>query len=120
MDYDNDALLELISNRFKILADTNRLKVLNCLKSGEKNVGKIIEETDLKQANVSKIMLAMAQYNIVARRKDGNSVYYHIVDDSIFDLCSIVCSKLQENMAGFSKLADIKNPFEKKENSGGK
>lgn len=116
MDFDDDALLEMISNRFKILADANRLKVLNCLKSGEKNVGKIIEETGLKQANVSKILLAMAQYNIVARRKDGNSVYYHIVDDSIFDLCSIVCSKLQEDMADFSKLAGVKNPFTRKEN----
>ncbi|KAA3616402.1 MAG: ArsR family transcriptional regulator [Calditrichaeota bacterium] len=112
MDYTNDALLELISNRFKILSDANRLKVLSCLRNGEKNVTQIIEETGLKQANVSKILIAMAQINIVARRKDGNSVFYHIVDDSIFELCSLMCSKLQENMVGFSKLAKIKNPFE--------
>ncbi|KAA3657150.1 MAG: ArsR family transcriptional regulator [Calditrichaeota bacterium] len=111
MDFSDDALLELLANQFKLLSDANRLKVLTCLKEGEKNVSQIIEETGLKQANVSKILISMAQTGVVARRKEGNSVFYHIVDDSIFDLCSLMCSRLQNNMADYSKLAAVKNPF---------
>ena len=113
MDSTNTALLDLISARFKILSDTNRLLVLSCLKDGEKNVTQLIEQTGLKQANVSKILITMAQANIVARRKDGNNVYYHIVDDSIFELCSLVCDNLQASMGGLKNILNTQNPFAK-------
>lgn len=108
---ESDYILDLISQRFKVLADSNRLKVLNCLKSGEMNVTQIIEATGLKQANVSKILNTLAGANIVAKRREGNSVYYRIVDDSIFQLCTIVCDNLESSAAEFSKILKTQNPF---------
>ena len=111
MNEENNALLEAISKRFKLLSDSNRLLVLSYLKNEEMNVTQIIDATGLKQENISKILNFLAQEKVVGRRKEGNSVYYHIEDESIFELCSIVCENLQKSTANFAKLVSSENPF---------
>ena len=99
MNLKSDIVLERVSQRFKILGDVNRLRVLNFLQDGEeRNVTEVIQETGLKQANVSKILITLAQEGIIGKRKDGNQAFYRIIDASIFELCDIVCSKIDEQM----------------------
>ena len=50
----SDAALEMIAERFKLLAEPMRLKILHALWDGELTVGEIVTATGALQANVSK------------------------------------------------------------------
>jgi DNA-binding transcriptional ArsR family regulator len=51
------------------------------------------------QQNVSKHVGVLAQAGIVAREKDGNRVRCSIADESIFELCELVCGGLRRQVA---------------------
>ena len=86
--------LELVANFFKVLSEPSRLQIVCVLKSGPHNVTEIIEETGLRQANVSKHLKLLAQAGIVSREPRGVSAYYKISNQSFFQLCEIVCETL--------------------------
>lgn len=111
MEREVDLILQQISERFKLLADPNRLKVLHALKDGEKNVTEIMQATGLKQANVSKILNMLAWAAVVGRRKEKNNVYYSILDVSIFELCALVCRNLEGRTEEIARAFKWNNPF---------
>lgn len=92
----SDRALELIAHRFKLLSEPTRLRLLNLLMGGEKNVNEMVSEMNTTQANVSKHLGILADGGLVARRKVGVSIYYRIADPSILTLCDLVCRSLQE------------------------
>ena len=88
--------LELIAGRFKVLSDPTRLRLLNALHDGELNVSQLVEAVGSQQANVSKHLSILADSMILGRRRAGSNVYYFIADDSILQICDLMCRKLQE------------------------
>lgn len=92
----SDQALELVAARFRMLGEPMRLKLLRALLNGEKTVSELMEETKGTQANVSKHLNLLTQAGLLGRRKEGLNVYYSIADESIFELCQIVCGQLQE------------------------
>jgi DNA-binding transcriptional ArsR family regulator len=95
----SDALLDLIAERFRLLGEPLRLKLLAALMDTEKNVGELVVLTGAGQPNISKHLNALAQGGLVHRRKVGTSTYYSIADPAIFILCDVVCSGVQERLA---------------------
>ena len=91
--------LELVAARFRMLAEPMRLRLLNELRTGERTVTQLVEATEAGQANVSKHLGLLADAGMVARRKDGLNVFYYIVDESLFELCDLVCTRLQKQLA---------------------
>jgi DNA-binding transcriptional ArsR family regulator len=91
----NKATLQLISERFKTLAEPMRLELLHALKGGEKTVSELVEETGAGQANVSKHLGLLHRHGWVERRKNGLNVYYSISDPMVFELCELVCASLE-------------------------
>jgi DNA-binding transcriptional ArsR family regulator len=89
-------LLELIAERFKALAEPARLHILNALRGGEKAVSELMDETGLGQANVSKHLQLLHNLGFVERRKEGLFVFYRLADESVFQLCDIMCGRLVE------------------------
>lgn len=87
-------LLELIADRFKALAEPARLQLLNALREGEKTVSDLMSTTGLGQANVSKHLRMLHSLAFVERRKEGLHVHYRLADESVFQLCDIVCGRL--------------------------
>lgn len=104
----DDRALQYVANYFKALAEPMRLKILNALQDGEKNVGQLTEISGGSQANVSKHLSQLAQCNLVRREARGTSVYYSIADPSVYQLCELVCGQIGNNMA---LEADIKKVF---------
>ena len=94
-----DEAFGLIASRFKILAEPMRLKILHTLDQEEKSVTELVDQTGAGQANVSKHLALMLDVGIVARRKQGATTYYRIADQTIFDLCEVVCTRLSERLA---------------------
>ncbi len=95
----SEAALQMMADRFKMLAEPIRLKILHTLWDGELTVGEIIAATGALQANVSKHMGILQQAGLVSRRKEGQSVYYQICDETIFELCEVVCAGLYDRLA---------------------
>jgi DNA-binding transcriptional ArsR family regulator len=89
-------LMELVATRFKVLAEPVRLQILNALRESEKTVTELVEETGVRQANVSKHLQQLHATGFVERHKEGLHVYYRIADDDVFRLCEIVCGRLAD------------------------
>ena len=83
--------LEIVALRFKALADASRLQILQSLFNGERSVQELCEMTGMSQANVSKHLSVLAEQGIVEKRRQGLFVYYSIGDNTIYELCDIVC-----------------------------
>lgn len=60
------------------------------------SVSAITEAVESTQPNVSKHLKILQDEGLVARRQEGNTVYYSIADETVFRLCEVVCSSLQE------------------------
>lgn len=95
----DDRALEYVAKYFKALAEPMRLKVLNALQDGEKNVSQLTEISGGSQANISKHLSLLAQYNLVKRESRGTNVYYKIADPSVYELCELVCGQIGNRMA---------------------
>lgn len=84
--------LEIVAARFRALSDASRLQILQYLFKGEHSVQELCELSGMSQANVSKHLSVLAEQGIAKKRREGLFVFYSVGDDSIYDLCDIVCS----------------------------
>ncbi|HSJ65239.1 MAG TPA: metalloregulator ArsR/SmtB family transcription factor [Gemmatimonadaceae bacterium] len=91
-------VLTLIAERLKALAEPARLQILNALRKGERSVTELGEATGLGQANLSKHLRLLHTLGFVARRKEGLFVYYALADDTVFQICDVMCDRLGEEM----------------------
>jgi DNA-binding transcriptional ArsR family regulator len=93
-----DELVELIARRFRVIGEPMRIRLLDRLRTGEASVNELAAALDASQQNVSKHLGVLADVGILGRRKEGNHVYYYIVDEGVFALCEQVCGSLQAQL----------------------
>ncbi|HET9114899.1 MAG TPA: metalloregulator ArsR/SmtB family transcription factor [Gaiellaceae bacterium] len=91
-------LVELIARRFRVLSEPSRIRLLDRLRDGELSVNELAAQLGAGQQNVSKHLSVLADAGILARRKDGNHVYYRIVDEGVLGLCQQVCGSLEQQL----------------------
>ena len=89
------AMLALVAERLRALAEPARLQILNELRGGEQTVTELVEATGLGQANVSKHLQLLLAAGFVARRKDGLYARYRLADEDVFRICEIMCGRLE-------------------------
>ena len=99
-----DELAELIARRFKLLGEPMRVKLLDRLHAGEASVQELAAAVGTTQQNVSKHLGALADAGILGRRKQGNFVYYSVVDSSIWQLCDDVCGSVERRLGELQSL----------------
>lgn len=90
--------LALVAGRFKVLAEPLRLRILQGLEGGEMSVSEIAEAVGSTQPNVSKHLKMLQEAGFVARRQEGNTVYCSIADETVFEICDVVCSSIRERL----------------------
>ncbi len=93
-----------IAERFKALSEPMRLRLLQALREGEASVGELAERVGGGHANVSKHLQLLFQQGYVARRKEGTSNWYRIIDPQVFKLCELVCGALEAELDRKRKL----------------
>ena len=91
--------LNLIADRFKLLASPTRLELLQHICTEEKDVGTLVALTGHKQANVSRHLGMLDRAGVVARRVDGNHVYYRVKDRCMPRLCEVMREGIREQLA---------------------
>lgn len=90
-------MLDLLADRFKALAEPNRLAILSSLHAGERSVGALVRETRLGQANVSKHLDVLRRHGFVERRREGLNAYYRLADKDVFRICDLMCRRAAAN-----------------------
>lgn len=94
----DERALQYVAQYFKALAEPMRLKILNALQDGEKNVNQLTEMSGGTQANISKHLSLLSQYGLVKRESRRNCVFYSIADPSVYELCELVCNQIGSRM----------------------
>jgi DNA-binding transcriptional ArsR family regulator len=105
MDKSAEVIYVLHAQILKCLAQPRRLMILDCLHAGEKSVGELAELLDLPQPNVSQHLAALRARDIVATRREGNTIFYSLVDPRIVRACDICHEFLAERMKSNEALA---------------
>jgi DNA-binding transcriptional ArsR family regulator len=100
-------LLALIAERFKALAEPARLHILATLRAGEMTVGELAAAVEFSQANVSKHLQVLHAQQFVSRRKDGLFVRYALADRSVFQLCDLMCGRIEAEANARRKLLAV-------------
>jgi ArsR family transcriptional regulator len=80
---DKVAIYQLHAEFCKILADANRLLLINELGDGEVSVNELARRLDLHQSNVSKHLALMRERGLVTTRREGATIYYALADKRI-------------------------------------
>ena len=99
-------LAELIAQRFRVIGDPTRIRILDVLRDGERSVGEITDELGTSQQNASKHLGVLLQAGILARRKEGTSARYRVADEGVYELCEHVCGGLRAQVAELSALME--------------
>jgi DNA-binding transcriptional ArsR family regulator len=104
----NDRTLEMVAERFRVLGDPLRLRLLQAMGTEELSVGELVTHTATSQANVSKHLGMMLRAGLIRRRKEGLKVFYAPADPSVFKICDLVCGSLQDRLS--RELSDLGGP----------
>jgi len=94
-----DPLVDIIAQRFRCLGEPLRIKLLDRLREGEASVGELQEATGGSQQNVSKHLGVLLNAGMVSRTKQGTRACYTITDESVFELCELVCGGLRRQLS---------------------
>jgi ArsR family transcriptional regulator len=94
--------LDLVARRFAVLAEPMRLRLLQALFDGEKNVNALVALTGGTQANISRHLQTLTEGRLLRRRKEGLQVFYAIADPTIFKLCELVCGSLEKELSAMA------------------
>ena len=100
--------VEMVAARFRILGEPIRIRLLQEMHDGERNVTELVNAVGSTQPNVSKHLRILQESGIIGRRQSGNSVYYFIADESVLDLCDTVCGAIREQVAATAKALGVR------------
>ena len=93
-----DPLVDLIAQRFRVLAEPMRIKLLDQLREGDATVGELQARLGASQQNISKHLGILNNAGMVTRTKDGNHARYSIADEGVFELCEQVCGGVRRQL----------------------
>jgi len=99
-----EQLAELIADRFRVLGEPMRIRLLDALREGSASVQQLQRATGASQQNVSKHLGVLLRSGLVSRRKEGNFALYRIADDGVFELCEHVCGGLRRQLEDLDAL----------------
>jgi ArsR family transcriptional regulator len=85
-----DRSLEFKTRIFKVISDTNRLKILEILRGGERCQCEIIPMLDQSQPTVSRHLRLLEEGGLIRSRRDGTRMFYEVVDSHIFNVIDAV------------------------------
>lgn len=75
---------------FKALGDATRLKILECVRDGEKCICEIIPETGKSQPTVSQHLKVLKIAGLVNERKDGAKIMISAAHREIYEVIGVV------------------------------
>src|SRR5665213_3448485 len=75
----------------KLLASEQRLILMCRLGEGEASVGDLAQHVGLAQSAASQHLAKLRAEGLVATRRDGQTIYYRLADDSAARVIALLC-----------------------------
>ncbi len=100
-------LVELIAERFRVLSEPMRIRLLDALREGPASVQELQRATGASQQNVSKHLGMLLRGGLVSRSKEGSFSRYAIADEGVFELCEQVCGGLRRQLDELDALLPV-------------
>ncbi len=88
-------LVEWLSERMALLGDPTRIRILDELRGGERNVQSIADVLMTTQQNVSGHLRLLRAAGVVSRRPAGREVFYAVIDHTVFEVWERLIAGLQ-------------------------
>lgn len=85
---------------FKVLANDTRLRLLHQLTcAGESGVTALAESVGMSPQAVSNQLQRLSDWGILASRRDGNNIYYRVVDPCVSALLDLGLCLMEDSQA---------------------
>ncbi len=75
---------------FRTLSDPARLKILECLRNGEKCVCEIVSYVGIAQPMVSRHLSILKKCGLIMDRREGNKRFYSVTNPAIFKVIDMI------------------------------
>jgi DNA-binding transcriptional ArsR family regulator len=92
-----DLKSELTARFFQVLADPTRVRIVELLLDGEKNVSELVEALGMQQGRVSSHLACLRWCGFIGTRREGKFVYYRVTDDRVRELMRLAQQMLADN-----------------------
>ena len=76
-----------------LLSNKSRLMILCLLTEGEKSVGQLAEAIDARDTAVSQQLAVLRRERIVKARREGQTMFYRIVDPNVAEVLEFLYAK---------------------------
>ena len=106
----NKEIFEIHADLCQVLANNKRLMILTLLARKEMNVGEIVEVLKARKANISQHLRVLREKHLVKSRRDGQTIYYSLVDRRLIKACNLIRSILLDGMKKQGKIAKEIDP----------
>ena len=90
----------------KTLANPRRLEIIHRLAEGPCEVGRLAEELNVPQPNVSQHLAVMRSAGLVEAERVGREVHYRLADPDIIRACDIMHEVLMRRLARLGQLTE--------------
>jgi DNA-binding transcriptional ArsR family regulator len=80
----------------KAMANEHRQAILHAICNNEKCVGDLAAEIGISVHNVSQHLRVLKERRLVASRKEGQTVYYHVTNQKFMEACVLMRQALIE------------------------
>ena len=103
-----DEITELQAEILKTLASPRRLEILHRLSESPCEVGRLAEELELAQPNVSQHLAVLRAAGLVEAEREGREVRYRLADPDVMVACSVMRRVLERRLDRLASL--VANP----------
>lgn len=103
-DFMDERILQLKAEVLKTLAQPTRLKILECLRNGERCICEIVPAINGEQSNISRHISLMQKSHLVTTRKDGVRVMVKVNDPKVFQIIDGIGLLLKKQILETRKL----------------
>jgi len=100
---DRELVAKELSEIFRITGHPDRIRIIEELRSGEKDVKTLMESLGLPGPRVSQHLSLMRAHRIVEERRDGRHHYYHLTQPDIADWIIAGLEFVEGRLGGINK-----------------
>ena len=97
MDVELNTLAQKQASVCSVFANAKRVMILWTLADYEKSVGEIALAIEASMQSTSQHLNLMKKMGILDARRDGQTIYYYIVNNGVMDRCQLLLQVNQNN-----------------------
>ena len=103
-----DQIYQYHAEMCQVFSHPKRLEVINVLREGEMSVTELAQKLELTIGNLSQHLSMMKERHILTTRKEGNMVYYRILNPKLLRCFDMMREMLFDQIKQDAALLNVK------------